>query len=165
MLPMVYEGFWQSLPAIIKRLEEIQAENWQGSAEQRKKADKAAGLQNSNYNMSFVLRLAGMVDIYKVFRWIVNRVNELPHVKYDQFKASLEKMSEMSGSIEPWNCVCWSMAPNWPYPPPPGPLPADAERDDNGLEDYSDDGCIDEATEFRVGDDSNDDTCHWWRKL
>ena len=41
---MVYEGFWQSLPAIIKRLEEIQAENWQGSAEQRKKADKAAGL-------------------------------------------------------------------------------------------------------------------------
>ena len=71
---MVYEGFWQSLPAIIKRLEEIQAENWQGSAEQRKKADKAAGLQNSIYNLSFVLRLAGMVDIYKVFRWTVNGV-------------------------------------------------------------------------------------------
>ena len=69
---MVYEGFWQSLPAIIKRLEEIQAENWQGSAEQCKKADKAAGLQNSIYNLSFVLRLAGMVDISKVFRWTVN---------------------------------------------------------------------------------------------
>ena len=67
-------------------------------------------------------------------------------------------MSGMSGSVEPWNCVCWSMAPNWPYPPPPGPLPADAERDDDGLEDYSgDDGGIDEATEFRVGDDGDDD--------
>ena len=64
----------------------------------------------------------------------------------------------MPGSIEPWNCVCWSMAPNWPYPPPPGPLPADAERHDDGLEDYSGDGGIDEATEFRVGDDSDDDT-------
>ena len=49
------------------------------------------------------------------------------------------------------------MAPNWPYPPPPGPLQADAELDADGLEDSGDDGGIDEATEFRVGDDSDDD--------
>ena len=41
-------------------------------------------------------------------------VNMLPHEKFDQFKASIEKLKEMSSSIEPWNCACWSLAPNWP---------------------------------------------------
>jgi hypothetical protein len=43
-----------------------QDENKQGSVQERKKADTAAGLQSMIYNLKFALTLAGLCDIYSV---------------------------------------------------------------------------------------------------
>jgi hypothetical protein len=70
----VYDRFLENYPVLVRRLAGIQEENWRGSAEDKKKADKAAGLQNRIYNLMFVVTLAGVVDIYRVYRKIVNVV-------------------------------------------------------------------------------------------
>ena len=128
---LVYSGFVENFPAVMKTLVEVQ-EAGMGKAPSShawKKADKCAGLQILVYSLTFLLCLCAICDIYSHYSRSVNVlqiVNILPHEKFDIFeKECLGKLEEMTSSIEPLDCPC-SMA--WKVNKPEEKEKADSEK-------------------------------------
>ena len=69
----IYVSFWETYPALIRVLEEIQFELKDSTAaEDKTKVAKAASIINEIYNLTFCLTLSGLCDVYKVFSTGVN---------------------------------------------------------------------------------------------
>ena len=109
---LVFESFLENYPALIRAIVEVQEEGTRQDAteNQKKKADRCAGLQVLIYSLQFVLMLSGLCDIYKHYSNSVNVlqiVNILPHEKYDRFEEDCRgKLRLMLTKIEPADCGC-----------------------------------------------------------
>lgn len=109
---LVLEGFVENYPALIKSIVEVQEEgSLEGATDnQKKKADKCAGLQIQIYSLLFGLTLCGLCDIYSHYSKSVNVlqiVNILPHEKHDMFqKGCRDKLKEMMLNLDPVDCGC-----------------------------------------------------------
>jgi hypothetical protein len=109
---LVMKGFIENYPAVVKSLAELQEAGMldTATANDVKKADRAAGLQAAVYSLEFVLTLSAICDLYSHYAKSVNVlqiVNILPHEKYDIFeKGCREKLKEMQESVVPEDCPC-----------------------------------------------------------
>jgi len=108
---LVFRGFIENYPAVVKCLVEVQEAALidTATANNVKKADRAAGLQAAVYSLEFVLTLSAVCDLYSHYAKSVNVlqiVNILPHEKYDIFERGRDKLKEMLDSVEPDNCPC-----------------------------------------------------------
>ena len=102
----VYMMIRETYPALLRTLEEVQEECM---TSERAKALKAADISGQMYNVEFALKLSGLCDIYNQFSTVVcilQKVDMLPHEKYDTFKGILNKMKEMSSSLHIFDCTC-----------------------------------------------------------
>ena len=126
---IVLKGFVENYPAIIRAIVEVQELGMApgASANQKKKADASAGLQCQIYSLKFALTVAGMADCYSLFSKTVNilqKINMLPHVKFDAFEECRGNFEKMSSSRELKDCPACS--PQLPEVPAPD-LPATEE--------------------------------------
>ena len=78
-----------------------------GDAGIKKKGQEARELRGRLFNVESLLLLAGLCDLYIVFGDLVNIVQEvrtLPHIRYDKFRASLDKFGNMVEHFEDSDC-------------------------------------------------------------
>ena len=105
----VYFNFREDYPALIQLLEDIQMNKFQGNSTERQKALEASELSNSIYNKKFAVILSGTCDIYEVFSHGINilqKVNILPHTKYDQFMGKcVYILKSMCENIDHSDCL------------------------------------------------------------
>ena len=80
----------------------------------REKAAEAEKFMHSICNIKFVLTLSGLIDIYDKYRELINviqKVNSLPHERYDSFIHVCDKMKKMCETISHEKCnmksCCW----------------------------------------------------------
>ena len=100
----VFYSSYNDIPLIIKHYENIKndGENVTSSKEKRDKADHAQLMLNKIKNKAFILKLAGLVDIYNNFSVIVSQlqiVNVLPFERLDNFREKHEHMKKMIDTI------------------------------------------------------------------
>lgn len=98
----VYQSLRKDYPGLIITLEETQLSNAGGDSKAREKANTAAQIKASLLNKKFALRLSGLCDLYAVFGHAVNilqKVNILPHEKYDLFIKCISDYTLMAESI------------------------------------------------------------------
>jgi hypothetical protein len=109
---LVYSGFIENFPAVVKSLVELQEAGLlqTASTNDQKKADRAAGLQSTVYSLKFVLSLCALCDVYSHYSKSVNvlqKVNILPHEKFDIFQEGCRgQLKKMLSSVEPLDCCC-----------------------------------------------------------
>ena len=109
---LVFDGFIENYPAFIRGIVEAQEKGRQAGAteNQKKKADKCAGLQAEIYSLDFLTTLSGMRDAYSNFSKTVNIlqiVNILPHEKYDLFEEGCRgKLKKMMETVKMCDCGC-----------------------------------------------------------
>ena len=108
---------YQDLQIIIQHYE--MQKNQTHNLEQRNKAEHAQIMLNKIKNKTFILKLAGLVDIYNAFSVLVSElqiVNILPYERLDKFSICIENMKKMTHAIEDHN-VCAKINKNnclWP---------------------------------------------------
>ena len=99
--------------AVILCLQKIE-ESFAKSSDSKEveKRNDAKRLRGAMVNKRFCLHLSGVADVYDIFGVLVNyvqKVNILPHERYDSFLKILDKMVEMKGqmddSCEDDNCL------------------------------------------------------------
>ena len=80
----------------------------------REKAAEADKCMHSICNIKFVLTLSGLIDIYDKYReliHVIQKVNSLPHERYDSFIHVCDKMKKMCETISHEKCnmksCCW----------------------------------------------------------
>ena len=74
----------------------------------REKADKAMELKGKILNLSFVLNLSGLVDIYEQFGAIVQvtqMVTLLPHERLDKYTRAVQRLKNMALCQDHKNCA------------------------------------------------------------
>ena len=109
---LVFDGFIENWPALIRTLTEVQEAGIGpgATARQALKADKCAGLQALIHCLTFVFLLCGTTDLYSKYSSSVNVlqiVNILPHEKADMFELGCRnKIEEMKNSVNPVDCPC-----------------------------------------------------------
>ena len=107
MVRKVYTNFRKDYCAIVKCLENTKTEMRAGNSKERQKAADAEKLMNSICNIKFVLTLSGIIDIYDKYGeliTIVQKVNSLPHERFDAFIHVCDKMKTMSKKINHEDC-------------------------------------------------------------
>ncbi len=78
-----------------------------GDSKERQKAADAEKFMNSICNVTFILMLSGITDIYEKYGELVNvlqKVNSLPHERFDTFVYICNKMKNMSQRITHEKC-------------------------------------------------------------
>ena len=152
---VVLRSFVKDLKPLIIGLDEIQADKCSGNIKDREQADIAAKFKTMIHNRKFVLELTGMADIYSVYGHITNilqKVDYLPHEKYDKFKSLVKILEVMGETVNVSLCPGCSPSPS-NHPPSTsswssttretdGSNNSQAERQDN--EDSSGDNTDDE---------------------
>ena len=68
----VYKHFKEEFPALVRTLEEAKEQNRDGTQHGKEKATKADQLQSRIYNITFVLSLSLLCDIYAVYAIAAN---------------------------------------------------------------------------------------------
>ena len=104
----VYDKFRNNFKPLLIVLEKSK-ERKDGSSDEKKKAELADEVQGKIFNWLFVLSLSMVTDIYKVYRSIslnLQKIDILPHDKYDTFKALLGKFRKMISSVHYGDCPC-----------------------------------------------------------
>eukprot|EP00112_Aurelia_sp_Birch-Aquarium-sp1_P016818 Seg3843.2 transcript_id=Seg3843.2/GoldUCD/mRNA.D3Y31 product="hypothetical protein" protein_id=Seg3843.2/GoldUCD/D3Y31 len=105
----VYLSFREDFPALIRTLEETRIEKIEGNSEDIKKSRQASDLSNKIMNKRFTILLSGLCDVYEVFGHGVNilqKVDVLPHDKYDQFQIKvIERYEAMVASKSHTTCL------------------------------------------------------------
>ena len=94
-LRRVYANLRKNLAAIIQCLERTKTEMRDGNSKDREKAAEAEKFMHSICNFKFVLTLSSLIDIYDKYGELINviqKVNSLPHERYDSFTHVCDKM-------------------------------------------------------------------------
>ena len=107
----VYEKFRNNFRALNVVLEKSK-ERRNNSSDAKKKAESADEIQGKTWNWMFATSLSMVTDVYKVYAGIslvLQKVDILPHEKYDTFKDLLAKLSKMLVSITYSNCPCMGL--------------------------------------------------------
>ena len=85
-----------------------------GSSEDRKRGKEISAILGQIGSLKFVLELSGSCDIYNTFGHGVNilqKVNILPHIKYDQFVDTVvETLDTLADTVDPADCPCLNTA-------------------------------------------------------
>ena len=105
----VYDKFRNNFKPLTILLERVKEEGVQGSSDEKKKAANANEIQGKIYNWLFALSLSGVTDAYKVYRKIssvLQKINILPHEKYDCYLSYLNFYSEMVETTSYLSCLC-----------------------------------------------------------
>jgi hypothetical protein len=115
----VYVQFVKNFPALIGTLEENHLNLRDGTAREKEKSKDCGQLRNKIMNSKFaLLMLCGVCDIYNLFSKIVNilqKVNMLPHVKYDVFVELCGQFKDMCKSMDCHETKCNKDKCFWPY--------------------------------------------------
>ena len=100
----VFLSTYQDLVIIIQHYEMIKRNNTDSRyKEQRDKGDHAQFMLNKIKNKEFILKLAGLVDIYNIFSELVSElqiVNVFPFERLDNFRRCNEKIKKMCEGIQ-----------------------------------------------------------------
>ena len=99
----------ESYPVLVACLEEVKEKFWDGTSDQKKKAEKADEILSSIYSIKFALTLAILCDIYSIYSQIavlLQKVSTLPHIRYDQFVELIEEYKEMLSYVDISVCPC-----------------------------------------------------------
>ena len=105
----VYEKFRNNFKAFIVLFEKAKEEGLGGSSDHKKKAQIASEVQGKIFNWQFALSLSMVIDVYKVYRkvsCILQKVDILPHNKYDAFKRLLATYKDMINTVSYSDCPC-----------------------------------------------------------
>ena len=105
----VYDKFRSNYKALMLTLEQAIEKGRRGSADQKKKKDTAMEIKGRIHNWSFVLSLSMVTDVYKIYRkisCILQRINILPHEKYDCFNSYLSTFKQMIETCDYLDCPC-----------------------------------------------------------
>ena len=105
----VYDKLRNNFKPFVMLLEKDKEEGVRGSSDQKKKALEADEIQGKIMNWMFDFSLSGTTDVYKVYRkisCILQRVNILPHDKYDCFNTYLNEFCAMLETVSFRNCPC-----------------------------------------------------------
>ena len=105
----VYEKFRNDLKAFLIVFEKAKEAKEGGSSDEKKKADLADEVQGKVYNWLFALSLSMVTDVYKVYRGItlvLQKIDILPHDKYDTFRQQISKFATMLANLDPAGCPC-----------------------------------------------------------
>ena len=105
----VYDKFINNFKPLTILLERVKEERLQGSSDEKKKAVNVDKIQGQIYNWLFALSLSGVTDAYKVYMKIssiLQKINILPHEKYDCYLSYLNFYSEMVQTPSYLNCPC-----------------------------------------------------------
>ena len=103
----VYMNFRQDYCAIVQCLEMTKTEKRDGDSKDRQKAADAEKLMKSICNVKFVLTLSAITDIYDKYGELVNvvqKVNYLPHERFDTFIHVCNEMKSMSERMNHEKC-------------------------------------------------------------
>ena len=107
---LVYGSFREDYPGLVRTFNEVKDSLKLGSSEDRQKAKEISALQGQILNLKFVLELSGSCDIYNRFGHGINilqKVNILPHTKYDDFVATVvDSFGTMADTVDPKDCPC-----------------------------------------------------------
>ena len=113
----VYEQFFKNYPALVCTLEETHDFLKDGTSREKEKSANAGRIRSKLISQQFVIRLCGICDIYNLFSDIVNllqKVNILPHIKYEKFNLLILKLEDMCLTISD-HYKCLKDQCNWPY--------------------------------------------------
>ena len=105
----VYDKFRNNYKAFILTLEQAINHGINGSSDQKKKKDTAAEIKGRIHNWYFVISLSMVTDVYKVYRsisCILQKINILPHEKYDCFMSYLSILKQMIDTCDYLDCPC-----------------------------------------------------------
>ena len=112
----VYLQFYKDYPALFATFDETHMQLRDGTSREKEKSQKAGVTKNKLMCKKFAIRLCGICDIYSVFSSIVNllqKVNMLPHIKFEQFEHLVKKMEAMGYSaVDHSMCgekCCWPL--------------------------------------------------------
>ena len=100
-------NFRKDYCAIVQCIENTKTEMRKGNSKERQKAADAEKLMNSICNVKFVLTLSGIIDIYDKYGELINivqKVNSLPHERFDAFIHVCDEMKKMSEKINHEEC-------------------------------------------------------------
>ena len=99
----VFNTFFTDLPAIIERYRDIKNENKNSNLQKKRdKASHANDMLKKIDNKKFLLSQAGLCDIYSVFSVVVcdlQKVNQLPFERYDEFQKKLQTFQKMTETV------------------------------------------------------------------
>ena len=112
----VYIQFYKDYPALVETFEEMHTNLKNGSSREQDKSQKAGQIKNKLTCKKFAIILCGICDVYSLFSSIVNlsqKVNMLPHVKYERFEHFVSKIDAMSRSTAD-HSKCGDKC-TWPY--------------------------------------------------
>ena len=116
LLNTVSEKFTQTFVRTILQLCSVsKTEMIDVDSKERQKAADAEKLMNSICNVKFVLILSGITDIYEKYGELINvfqKVNSLPHKRFDTFIHVCNKMKMMSERMNHDECEAKSCL--WP---------------------------------------------------
>ena len=87
------------------------------TSREKEKSANAGYIRSKLISQQFVIRLCGICDIYHLFSDIVNllqKVNILPHIKYEKFNLLILKLEEMCLTISD-HSKCLKDKCKWPY--------------------------------------------------
>ena len=90
-------------------MEEAKEECRIGVSAEKEKAAKADAVMGKIYNVTFVLSLSALVDIYSVYSDLTNFlqvVNIMPFDRMDKFHNRLAAYNTMLGHVDPVDCPC-----------------------------------------------------------
>ena len=113
----VYEQFFLNYPALLCTLEETHDFLKDRTSREKEKSANTGRIRSKLISQQFVIRLCGICDIYNVFSDIVNllqKVNILPHIKYEKFNLLILKLEKMCLTISD-HSKCLKDKCNWPY--------------------------------------------------
>ena len=102
----VYEKFRNNFRALNVVLE--QSKECRYSADEKKKAENADEIQGKTWNWLFATSLSMVTNVYKVYAsisLILQKVDILPHQKYDIFKDLLSKFAKMLDNVSYNECL------------------------------------------------------------
>lgn len=100
-------NFRKDYAAIVHCLERTKTEMRDGDSRSRQKAAEAEKLLNSICNVKFVLILSGLIDLCDRYGELINvvqKVNSLPHERFDAFLHICDKMKKMPEKISHEEC-------------------------------------------------------------
>ena len=105
----VYSRFRDIYQPLTITLEEAKEECRIGVSAEKEKAAKADAVMGKIYNVTFVLSLSALVDIYSVYSDLTNFlqvVNIMPFDRMDKFHHRLAAYNTMLGHVDPVDCPC-----------------------------------------------------------
>ena len=105
----VYDKFRNNFPSMIKTLEKVKEDFYNGDSTEKKKAEDADYVQGRIFGWTFGLSLSASTDVYKQYRiisCILQKINILPHEKLDQFQELVQSLINMKETVKVSDCPC-----------------------------------------------------------